>query len=51
MSDLIPDIIPDEKKPLDPPFDYDEDFEGDENYSQPLIFDVCLCFSYERLAL
>ena len=31
MDDLIPDIIPDEKKPLEPDFDYDDEYEGEED--------------------
>lgn len=31
MEPLIPDIIPDEKKPLDPGFEYDQDQEFDDD--------------------
>jgi len=35
-DDLIPDVIPDEKKPLDPPFGAEEEYEDDDDddYSQ-----------------
>lgn len=32
MAELIPDVIPEEKKPLEPPTGMDEEFDDDEDY-------------------